>query len=433
MDDTLARIQTLLSVDDDTLATLLGAPKQALHDDAPPPTSVLRRGARLLGLSVRELMAGAESPLQVLYRGAAEDESVLAELAEDDLACRVGEFVHDLTHASRLRPPPSPLPDWADHRPLPSDLEPHRQGRALADEVRARLDLGHDPIPSAWALLEGLGVVTSCAPPDLLPPAIDGLSWRTDAIAGIVMNPVYGLQTWWRTRMTLAHELCHLLFDLPARGLILSSRRRRDPLYRHFQTLEQRANAFAAYLLLPPEGVMHVVAGRGPTPEAILDVVRHFQVGVDTAVHITCDLHHAPKEGRRELAEDVSSGLPGRPDHPDAHGRPTPREHLETAVRTALQDGRITRVQAYLELGLRLDRPLPLGVPDRSPAVSSAARIRAEAERILQATGRTRWAPDRVVLREDGDYEVRLGPRFRTTEASPEPEPLVVTRSSLAT
>ena len=56
-------------------------------------------------------------------------------------------------------------------------------------------------------------------------------------------------------RFTLAHELCHLLFDRSVgQRLAVASGPRAPP------SLEQRANAFAAMLLMPTETVRTVVA-----------------------------------------------------------------------------------------------------------------------------------------------------------------------------
>lgn len=61
-------------------------------------------------------------------------------------------------------------------------------------------------------------------------------------------------RTRWGRRMTLAHELCHLLYDIDEDGRVGVVSNPWAP-----QAMERRANAFAAMLLMPPAAVRSVL------------------------------------------------------------------------------------------------------------------------------------------------------------------------------
>ena len=90
----------------------------------------------------------------------------------------------------------------------------------------------------------------------------------------------------WVRRMTLAHELGHLLWD-PAprldrlmvdryRDLAVNSTYRRD-------RVEIRANAFAIAFLAPPAAVDRMVDQAGDVPSAVFAVARRFGISVTAA------------------------------------------------------------------------------------------------------------------------------------------------------
>lgn len=138
-----------------------------------------------------------------------------------------------------------------------SDDLPWQQGYALAEELQNDLEGCVDgERVDVEAILEGLGV-------DVAQASLSDDSIRGVAIAGprhrsgIVWNRSNHFNADSRgRRFTLAHELCHLLFDRGAgQRLAVASGPWAPP------SLEQRANAFAAMLLMPTETVRSVVAG----------------------------------------------------------------------------------------------------------------------------------------------------------------------------
>ena len=126
---------------------------------------------------------------------------------------------------------------------------PHRDGHRFADELLEDLE---DDIPQA----DFVDVREMCAnlEIDIQETALETDSIRGVAIAGdgfspriVVNNTHYFNQNESGKRFTIAHELCHVLFD-----------RTRARRLAHVSGgawvapgIEQRANAFAAYLLMP--------------------------------------------------------------------------------------------------------------------------------------------------------------------------------------
>jgi|APLak6261679142_1056127.scaffolds.fasta_scaffold00256_2 hypothetical protein len=125
-----------------------------------------------------------------------------------------------------------------------TDGPPFEQGFELAGRVRAGLDLVGRVEPESLLKRWGVRVLSARLP---LSRNIDALAVWEGGAASVVVN-AEGQHARWPSgrRATLAHEVCHLLFDahhaLPV-AEALGGRMPRD--------LEQRARAFAAELLLP--------------------------------------------------------------------------------------------------------------------------------------------------------------------------------------
>ena len=170
--------------------------------------------------------------------------------------------------ASRCRAAPTGDPDDS----------PWQQGYALAEELQNDLDgcVDHERV-DVEAILERLGV-------DVAEASLSDRSIQGVAIAGprhrsgIVWNRNNHFNADSRgLRFTLAHELCHLLFDRNVgQRLAVASGPRAPP------SLERRANAFAAMLLMPTEAVRLVVAGMNEpisTGQGISNVADRLHTG----------------------------------------------------------------------------------------------------------------------------------------------------------
>ncbi|TGG91415.1 MAG: ImmA/IrrE family metallo-endopeptidase [Aphanocapsa feldmannii 277cV] len=154
-----------------------------------------------------------------------------------------------------------------------SSNPPWQQGYALAEELHDDLDDCMDGEPGkpvdVEAILDRLGV-------DVTEASLSDASIRGVAIAG----PHHRSGILWNRnnhfnadvrgqRFTLAHELCHLLFDRNAgQRLAVASGPWAPP------SLEKRANAFAAMLLMPTETIRALAADMDEPIATAQDVSR---------------------------------------------------------------------------------------------------------------------------------------------------------------
>jgi Zn-dependent peptidase ImmA (M78 family)/transcriptional regulator with XRE-family HTH domain len=150
---------------------------------------------------------------------------------------------------------------------IPSSRAPWQDGEALACLVRQGLGLGRAPIADVADLAEqhfGLDVLAWPTG-----KAVSGLCAHGQGIAMMLISTAFprGHQ-----RFTAAHELAHHLLRDP-REIVVDS-----DLYDTTNPAEQRANAFAAALLMPADGLRDVIADR-PIDETVLaGLMRHFGV-----------------------------------------------------------------------------------------------------------------------------------------------------------
>jgi Zn-dependent peptidase ImmA (M78 family)/transcriptional regulator with XRE-family HTH domain len=157
---------------------------------------------------------------------------------------------------------------------IASGRAPWRDGEDLADLVRQGLGLGRAPIADVAELAErhfGLDVLAWPTG-----QAVSGLCAHGHDVAMMLISTSFprGHQ-----RFTAAHELAHHLLRDP-REIVIDG-----DLYNGGSPMEKRANAFAAALLMPADGLRDVIAGR-PVDEAVLDeLMRHFGVSFSALLY----------------------------------------------------------------------------------------------------------------------------------------------------
>ncbi|MCC6554056.1 MAG: ImmA/IrrE family metallo-endopeptidase [Polyangiaceae bacterium] len=388
-----------------TMAGLIGIDASSIErlergEQAASP-ELLDRYAQLFGLHLEQLMDGeaAHAPAMLLFRYLHQRGPDAEALAEIGAYPVLGEFLRSVRDVAELRMllgeaagPDAALEVLAGLRARPlAELEGRelfREAGWLAKAVRHKLNLGVAPIPSMIELLEQrLGVELFWVSPDQLDADIDAACTLLP-IPAVMVNLVGGEGRWWRTRMTLAHELCHLLFDRsrldPAwpRGLFLFSPRRGDDGLREdrqphirlpdeLEHAERRANAFAACLLAPDEGVRALVNGLGPTTEeAVTAVCQHYQIGRTTAINRLHGVYDLSRQERLFMLTRASGAdLPS--EHPDRvePAQSLRSDHLQDLALRALGAGRISRTRARAYLRLRPTERLP-----EHPSLDEAAR-----------------------------------------------------------
>lgn len=416
------RERAQLSVDDMAALVAMDPSKiEALERGHPyVEQEILERYALGLGTTTEALLADEEpSAVAMLFRSMRANGTELANFADSGLQDVLGTFVRCVRNIAGLQRKVDPQPHklaWRE-RIRTEGLAPrvalHEQARRLAGEFRRYLGMPLDaPIASMRALAEDLGITTLFVEieDEQVARTFDGAALM-DPDPAILVNLASGGDKWWRTRMTIAHELCHLLHDRdaldpanPRKFFLLSphlpERGQPSPwqLTEHFEDLEARASSFAGELLAPAAAIEQLLAGQDPTRvESIKLVGDHFMIGATTAINRLRDTFRLSQEQRLGMASRMrKAGLAGKlvtlraGPHPDAvpPGAHLPGPEFTALVLRALSTGAIDAIEARAHLGLRLTDQLPdvAGLPasQRAPMMTATQRARTVAEQHLR-------------------------------------------------
>lgn len=217
----------------------------------------------------------------------------------------------------------------------PSGHDPVKQGETLAEAMRRHAgdggDLPHEPDTFAGWVEETFGVDVCMT---VLPSGLDGLALSCGRLRlALVSSSVAAT----RQRFTIAHELCHLVYSDGQRLTIDEGLFRPTPE-------EQRANAFAAALLVPAQPLRAATDGREVDDTVVRELLDRFRVSVDA---LASRMHHVgivDAQGRDEIRLMESARIAARPDRLDElqarNGQRVPGRVLIRAMR-AFEAGEI--------------------------------------------------------------------------------------------
>jgi DNA-binding MarR family transcriptional regulator/Zn-dependent peptidase ImmA (M78 family) len=284
--DDLARCQSVLGTIQDRLATVIETRMAA----APPPTKPRPRAAQeiknqlarkapcltpdppfLLGVEPSTSLALAARVMAVPQP----DDTMPSRRRMRQLLEAEATLVN-ATGLAESRPTPSgrAVLELIAEEGIPSSRAPWQDGEALASMVRDGLGMGRAPIADVADLAErhfGLDVLAW--------PTGTGVSGLCAHGRGVVMMLVSTAFTHGRQRFTTAHELAHHLLRDPREVVIDSD------LYDGSNPMEKRANAFAAALLMPAEGLRDVIAARAIDAAVVTGLMRHFGVSYSALLY----------------------------------------------------------------------------------------------------------------------------------------------------
>lgn len=220
----------------------------------------LDRLAFLYGRDIKEFLApefSNENALVALFR-ANQDIADRPEAAEALRQClSIGRELTNLERRIGLDRDLASLVRYTIPSPR-SRYDAIKQGSAVAEQERRRLDVGEAPIEDVADLLEQQGIRTALID---LPDDVSGLT-LVDREAGPFVAANRSQHVLRRT-FSFAHEYAHVLLDSDSKGLISRGKDKAD-------LVEVRANAFAANLLMPEAGVRQFLATLGKTGDARL-------------------------------------------------------------------------------------------------------------------------------------------------------------------
>ena len=364
---------------------------------------------KIFGVEPEDLFRGVatRSPLSLFLRSEVDPDLCAHSMISTGIAEALGEFsrtanyFHELDEALGLEPS-IPRPPLLGRRPEEHD------GDQRARSARAHLGLGDQPISSMRDLIENqLGIRVVWVVEEQMDRLVDGASTMAPRPV-IMVNLLEFGHSPWRARMTLAHELCHLLFDQEVRRQVLVSPHL-DPQHRWrlLEPIEKCARAFAGCFLAPTDAVRDLLGTIDPTSEDAIGLVgSRFGVGRITAINRLRDVFRLSDDQRKNM--EVRTPRPYRGDFTnDLPSEPLGFRgaSLIDAIGEALKKRVIAPSRARRMLRLRPDERLPHdGLPDElvAPSVPREEVMRRSAQRILDERfpGSGLWA--RVAKQQRG-------------------------------
>lgn len=304
---TIAARRDALGLPVDRLARLIGLkPGEITVAETPGKVSsirVLEVLARNLAIDERklgfDLERSADAALGVRFRRLVnpdEGQPVLSATAVVRLAeaawviSRQDELLQDLGDEATVRRRFEPNSDYS--------FPAYEKGYILAAKTRELLGLTPDePIPSLRRLIEN--VVRIPLVETELGTSLAGATIANGTHRGIVVNIQGRNENPWMRRMTLAHELGHLLWDPAERleSLMVDRYDEIEGVVRRAQDpVEIRANAFAVALLAPPHEVDRIIRANGGAWSAVVEVSERFGLSV------TASRAHVQNVGRYQVS-----------------------------------------------------------------------------------------------------------------------------------
>ena len=265
------------------------------------PIQALERIAFVLGLEERRLAyhptSGADGKLAARLKTLVAEPGVADISLSERSVLRLAEATSIVRVQSELQESLFGEPPYArfePHEDYGSQYNPaYRIGYDLADQTRDKLELGDRPIESMRDLAEdtlGIPVIQVSLQEEISGATVAATDSRGIERRGIVLNIEGPNQNVWARRITLAHEIGHLLYDPDDRleriRVDSYDGNNRNPEYSG-DYVEQRANAFAVAFLAP----LDAVRSREPAPfagepisgESTSRTMRHFGMSLTSA------------------------------------------------------------------------------------------------------------------------------------------------------
>ena len=218
------------------------------------------------------------------------------ELARVMVARRSGEF----------NPPPSLA---AGVPVMQADQRPWSQGYALAEDFIEQLGLSKCLAPAGFVDVERILTLLGV---DTVQTSLTDKNIRGVAVAGPRYRPCVALNesSYWNAdvkgrRFTLAHELCHLLFDWEAGRALAIVSGPWAPV-----DIERRANAFAAMLLMPTAVVQEAIARAVEpvaTPDGVREVANRLHTGFEATLRHVANLGFIDEYDRHRITVVANS------------------------------------------------------------------------------------------------------------------------------
>ncbi|MEQ1936353.1 MAG: ImmA/IrrE family metallo-endopeptidase, partial [Fimbriimonadaceae bacterium] len=232
-------------------------------------------------------------------------------------------------------------------------------GYDLAHQTRRYLGLAEDdPIESLKELIERRLFIPVVQQD--LPEKFAGATVASGGSRGIVVNLQGNNQNVWVRRMTLAHELAHLLWDPDSRLRSLIVDKYTDVLSRYKRDardyVEMRANGFAVEFLAPQAAIRRVVDSAENDADAIRLVMTTFGISKTAALYHVANAFNRTKEFSGQISSEPEVDWAGREELAVSYFEPrsvplSRRGHFAAYVVRAMENSLISGDTASTLLG----------------------------------------------------------------------------------
>ena len=240
---------------------------------------------------------------------------------------------------------------WQSHPYKASPLRkgtPYDLGYRLAERVRKDLKSTNEPLTNLTRLVEQrFGIVVAWA--EMVTPRMEAMAVAAPGGEAIVLNSTWrpnSIGTF--VRRNIAHELCHILFDVRRSQLLVKSDM--DSAFSmEKDDMEKRANAFAAELLVPKAGVELCLQGR---PKVIQDPQSADTLTTEVANHFGAPwlmtAWHLRNRGfiDKEKAGDPPNFTEGTANTAGPWSAPRERSTIEDFAAAQVEAGLLGRLRA---------------------------------------------------------------------------------------
>ena len=159
-----------------------------------------------------------------------------------------------------------------------------QRGYDLARKTREILGIAPEaPIKSVRELIDELGIPLVQAP---MGPSFAGATVMNDKSRGIAVNTEGENKNVWIRRITMSHELGHLLWD-PQEKLKRLHVDRYETIVNsnilNVDVIEARANAFAISFLAPPDAIREIIRTGDDAASSVSEIMKRYGVGATAA------------------------------------------------------------------------------------------------------------------------------------------------------
>ena len=230
---------------------------------------------------------------------------------------------------------------WTPPASLPISVRSPEEAEDAAVRLRASWRLGVDALPNIAEFLEGRGIKIISL---VLPGSVSGLGClarrRRGAPAPVIA--LNDLDTGERQRLTLAHELGHLVLEIAEGGLA-----------------EKAAFRFGAAFLMPAEFLRAEVGckRRAVSLAELLELKRIFGTSVQAIAYRLHDLGITGESTYRRMFERFDQLGWTRPPYPEPHPMPKVKpQRFQRLCFRALAEGIVSEAHAARLLDVRLAR-----------------------------------------------------------------------------